>query len=59
MRLGAYLDLFPLEDGADARVKGGSREHGGHRVGQVQDLLEDRGHILETNNNNSINRSIL
>jgi len=41
-----HLDLFALEDGAQAGVKGSSRKHGGHWVGQVQDLLKVRGHIL-------------
>lgn len=46
LELKAYLNLFVLEDGANAVVKRGSRKHGGHGVGQVQDLLKVRRHSL-------------
>lgn len=42
-----YLDLFPLEHRRNAGVKGGTREHGGNRVGEVQDLLKVRSHVLQ------------
>lgn len=42
-----YLDLFPLEDRSNAGVEGGAREHRGNRVGEVQDLLKVRGHVLQ------------
>ena len=35
-----YLYLFALEDIADAGVEGSTREHGGDRVRQIQNLLE-------------------
>lgn len=42
-----YLDLFPLEYRSNAGVKGGTREHRGNRVGEVQDLLKVRSHVLQ------------
>ena len=42
----SHLNLFALKYSADAVVKGGPREHGGHRVRQVEHLLEDGPHVL-------------
>lgn len=41
-----YLYLFALEDWTNAGVKGSSRKHWSNRVGQIQDLLKIRRHIL-------------
>lgn len=41
-----HLYLLALEDRAKAGVKGSPREHGSDRVGQIQDLLKVRRHIL-------------
>lgn len=41
-----HLYLLALEDAADAGVEGGSGEHGGDRVSEVQDLLEHGRHLL-------------
>lgn len=35
-----HLNLFALEDIADAGVEGSAGEHGGDRVRQVQNLLK-------------------
>lgn len=40
------LDLFPFEDRSNAGVEGGTGEHRGDRVGEVQDLLKVGSHVL-------------
>lgn len=42
-----YLDLFSLENRSNAGVEGGTREHRGNWVGEVQDLLKVGGHVLQ------------
>lgn len=42
-----YLYLLALEHRANASVKGSTGEHGSNRVGQIQDLLKERRHILK------------